>query len=84
MHPVEALGPDGMSPFFYQKFWSVIHSDTINTIIHILNSNGNSTELNHTFIVLIPKIKHPKMLNNFRHISLFNLIIRIISKTIAN
>lgn len=24
MHPNKAPGPDGMSPMFYQKFWSVI------------------------------------------------------------
>lgn len=41
-------------------------------------------DLNHTFIVMIPKIKKPISMTNFRAISLRNSLYKIISKIICN
>ena len=40
--------------------------------------------LNHTFISLVPKTKSPKKAKDFQPISLYNVLYKIISKTIAN
>ena len=40
--------------------------------------------INHTFIALIPKVNNPEKVSNFRPISLYNVIYKIISKVIAN
>ena len=40
--------------------------------------------LNHTYISLIPKTKTPEKANDFRPISLCNVLYKIESKTIAN
>ena len=40
--------------------------------------------LSHTFITLIPKVKNPERVTEFRSISLCNVIYKIISKVIAN
>ena len=40
--------------------------------------------INHTNIVLIPKVKTPNIMSNFRPISLYNVIYKIISKLLAN
>lgn len=84
MHPDKAPGPDGMTPIFYQKFWSVVRRDVIAVILGILNDGHNPKPLNHTHIVLIPKIKNPSSPKDFRPISLCNVIFRIITKVIAN
>ena len=42
------------------------------------------SDINHTFIVLIPKIKAPEYITYFRHVSLCNVIYKIISKIVEN
>lgn len=42
------------------------------------------SQLNYTFIVLIPKTIQPKWITEFRSISLRNVIYKIWSKVIAN
>ena len=33
MTPLKALGPDGMSPFFYQYFWGTVDRDVTSSIL---------------------------------------------------
>lgn len=59
MHPTKALGPDGMSHLFYQKYWSVVGKDVADAVLHSLNSFQFPSALNHTYDNLIPKKKKP-------------------------
>ena len=84
MRPTKTLRPDGMNAFFYQKFWHVVGDSVVTTVLDYLNSGIMLPAVNHTHIVMIPKVKSPEKMFDFRPISLCNVIYKIISKVLAN
>ena len=84
MAPLKAPGPDGMPPLFFQTYWLDIGTDITEAVLSSLNSGSLLKSINHTFISLIPKVKNPERVTEFRPISLCNVIYKIISKVIAN
>ena len=84
MHPLKALGPDGMSPFFFQKVWSIVGHDVTSAILSAINSGCLLHKMNYTHIVLVPTKNDPQNLGDFRPISLGNMISRLFLKVLAN
>ena len=84
MGPTKAPGPDGMNALFLQNFWHVVGTTIVNVVLDYFNFGIMVPAINHTHIVLIPEIKSPEKMSNFRPISLCNVIYKIISKVLAN
>ncbi len=84
MCPMMAPDPDGLSVVFYQKHWHMVKARFITTCLYIFNMQGTIAPLNHKYIALIPKTGKPRKVNDFRSISLSNVIYRIAAKPIAN
>jgi hypothetical protein len=84
MGPLKAPGPDGLPPLFYQKYWHLLGEDITKAVLNCLNSGKILKAINHTYITLIPKMKNPKDVKDFRPINLFNVIYKILSKALAN
>ena len=84
MAPLTAPGSDGMSPIFYKSFWHIVGGDVTNAVLTALNSGFVPKSLNHTLIALIPKIKDPKKVSDFRPISLCNVVYKLIAQVLVN
>jgi hypothetical protein len=84
MSPHKAPGPDGFSAGFYQDNWNVVGEEVCQSVLAILNSGVVDSELNFTYIALIPKTTNPIRVTEFRPISLCNVFYKLISKVIAN
>ena len=53
-------------------------------VLNVLNSNMSMVEINRTNITLVPKIKNPTKIIDFRPISMCNVVYKLISKVLAN
>ncbi|CAM8888420.1 unnamed protein product [Rhodiola kirilowii] len=84
MHPTKAPGIDGFSALFYQSFWSSIKDDLCNDILSFLNEGVFDPTLNDTVIILVPKQKDPCGVGDYRPISLCTVLMKIITKVLAN
>jgi hypothetical protein len=84
MKGMAAPGPDGLPAIFYHNFWDVIGVEVTEAVLDALNKNGDPSQYNSTHICLIPKIKNPASPSDYRRISLCNVILKPITKTIAN
>ena len=58
MGSTKAPGPDGMNALFYQNFWHFVGDNVVLAVLDFLNIRNMLPEINHTNIVLIPKVKN--------------------------
>ena len=84
MHPSKAPGSDGMSSFFFQKYWHIVGDSVSTAVLSVLNSSKLLRKTNLKYISLIPKKKNPEKMSDYRPISLCNVLYKIISKVLAN
>ena len=84
MAPLIAPSLDGMSPIFYNSFWHIMGEDVTMVVLKVLNLGVVPKSLNSTLIALIPKVKQPRKVSDFRPISLCNVVYKLISKVLVN
>jgi hypothetical protein len=84
MGSTKAPSSDGFTALFYKKYWSTVKDVVLSSIWDFFGNNHLQQQHNHTFIVLIPKQLGASFVNQFRPISLCNIIYKIISKILAN
>ncbi|GJW40184.1 hypothetical protein Tco_0066029 [Tanacetum coccineum] len=77
-------GPDGYTAAFFKEAWNVVANDVTNVICEFFRNGTLLKELNHTIIALIPKVKNPTRVVDYRPISCCNVLFKCISKIIAN
>lgn len=76
-------GPDGFTPEFFIKAWSVVGSDTSKAILYFFDSNFMPRMINSSAIVLVPKCSNASNMSQFRPISCCNVLYKCIAKLLA-
>lgn len=79
----KAPGPDGFSFKFIKKFWSIIQDDVMRFVKHFECFGCLSRGSNSSFITLLPKVKDPLSLIDYRPISLIGCVYKILAKALA-
>ncbi|KAH0639748.1 hypothetical protein KY285_036334 [Solanum tuberosum] len=82
-HPFKASGPNGLHPFFYQKYWDTVGPSVFNLCQQAFREGTILGPINSTHLCLIYKCKNATSLKNFCPISLCNTSYKIITKTIS-
>lgn len=81
--PFKAPGPDGFQAIFYPNQWSLIESSLVKTVKEIFLEPWKVSDLNDTFITLIPKLKEVMCIKQFRPIGLCNVSYKSVTKLLA-
>ncbi|WOH14642.1 hypothetical protein DCAR_0934162 [Daucus carota subsp. sativus] len=84
MHPEKSPGEDGLNPAFYQTYWNIVGDDVYKFCGNFFETGVMQNEVNRTVVCLIPKIKNPQGVMDLRPISLCNVLVRTLSKVLAN
>ncbi|GJX68159.1 hypothetical protein Tco_0303886, partial [Tanacetum coccineum] len=63
-------GPDGLTFAFFKHFWSIIEEDVVRFVEDFSVTAHIPKGCNPSFIALIPKVLDPKVMSDFRPISL--------------
>lgn len=84
MYPEKSPGMDGLNPCFFQAYWHIVKNDVTEFCRKFLEHGELPEQVNRTLVCLIPKIKQPKQVSDLRPISLCNVLMRILSKVLAN
>lgn len=68
------LGPDEMTPSFYQQYWDTMGGDIVRYCDDFIQNDSWNSNLNRTHIVLIPKTNKPNTMGDLRPIALCNVL----------
>nr|GEX79149.1 hypothetical protein [Tanacetum cinerariifolium] len=75
---------DGLSSKFFKSAWSIVGSKFTKSIKDFFHNGKLLKEINATVLALVPKVKTPRKVSDFRHISCCTVFYKCISKVIAN
>lgn len=77
-----APGEDGLTGFFYQKYWHVVGQKITRDVLSFFQSSVMPEGWNHTQLCLLPKVTHPTEMTDMRPISLCTVQYKIISRIV--
>jgi hypothetical protein len=84
MHPLKSPSSDGFSMCFYQHSWDLVLLEVGKAVLDFVNFGIFDCSLNTTHIVIIPKIKTPRHVMDYRPINLCNVLYKLMAKVLAN
>ncbi|XP_039029206.1 uncharacterized protein LOC120163306 [Hibiscus syriacus] len=79
----KAPGPDGYSPCFFKKAWSIVGEDVLAVVKYFFHNNYMNSGFNSTVIALVPKVHNPRVVKDFRPISCCSVFYKAITKILV-
>ncbi|KAJ0576605.1 putative RNA-directed DNA polymerase [Helianthus annuus] len=79
----KAPGPDGFNFRFVKRFWNLFEEDFYKIMVEFHASGIINPGCGSSFITLIPKVKTPLGLRDYRPITLIGMTSKVISKVLA-
>ncbi|GKE49611.1 RNA-directed DNA polymerase, eukaryota, partial [Tanacetum coccineum] len=76
-------GPDGFTFEFFRKFWAVIGPDFYIAVEWFFEYGSFAIGCNSSFVALISKILDPKIVSDYRPISLIGSLYKVVTKILA-
>jgi hypothetical protein len=83
MEKNKAAGPDGLPIEFYQCCWEIIRADLVELFDEFHKWNMDIKRINFGIITLLPKVKEPDRIQQFRHICLLNCLFKLFTKCLT-
>ena len=80
----KAPGPDGFNFRFVKRFWNLFEDDFYKILEEFYATGTINSGCGSAFITLIPKVKSPVGLKDYRPITLIGMISKVISKILTN
>ncbi|XP_074290700.1 uncharacterized protein LOC141617406 [Silene latifolia] len=77
-------GPDGFSSQFYRDSWDIIGKDITGAVLDFFATGKLLRQVNSTILTLIPKVKQPGSVLEYRPIACCNVLYRCITKIICS
>lgn len=80
---LKAHRPDGLHAVFCKRFWPMLGDDLIEEVLYATNNCKIPEGWNNMAIVMIPKVNSSEKVIEFRPMSLYNVVYKVISKMLA-
>ena len=76
--------PDGFNGMFMKICWSIIKNDFYALCEEFFCNSVNLECINSSFITLVPKVRNPETVSDFRPISLINISLKLLTKILVD
>lgn len=80
----KASGLDGMGASFLQEYWEIVGPSLVDAVRSYCHSGHLLRSINHTHIVLVPKVRYLMNMGQLCPISLCNSVYKVLSKVFEN
>lgn len=81
---LKAPGGDGFNACFFKKAWQVVGKEVTEAVLQYFETGILYKPINCTSVTLIPKVKNPSSVREFRPISCCSVIYKLVSKILTS